>query len=94
VTTTSDAGLVGAPDVQQLAYAIANGRVIFTEDRDFLPSPPQTNISALFIATRTRAASAKSFVGSNSFGKFTNRRKCESGSNSCKADARIHGSRL
>ncbi len=28
--------LVGASDVQQLAYAIANGRVVFTEDRDFL----------------------------------------------------------
>ena len=36
VTTTTDAGLVGASDVQQLAYAIANGRVMFTEDRDFL----------------------------------------------------------
>jgi hypothetical protein len=36
VTTTTDARLVGASDVQQLAYAIANGRVVFTEDRDFL----------------------------------------------------------
>lgn len=28
--------MVGAPDRQQLAYAIANGRVLFTVDRDFL----------------------------------------------------------
>ena len=36
VTTTTDAGLVGASDPQQLAYALAEGRVFFTEDRDFL----------------------------------------------------------
>jgi predicted nuclease of predicted toxin-antitoxin system len=36
VTTTTDAGLLGSTDPQQLAYALAGGRVIFTEDRDFL----------------------------------------------------------
>ena len=36
VTTTTDANLVGAEDVDQLAYALAQGRVIFTEDDDFL----------------------------------------------------------
>jgi predicted nuclease of predicted toxin-antitoxin system len=36
VTTTTDAGLVGASDLQQLAFAVATGRVLFTEDRDFL----------------------------------------------------------
>jgi predicted nuclease of predicted toxin-antitoxin system len=36
VTTTADAGLIGASDLQQLAHAIATGRVIFTEDCDFL----------------------------------------------------------
>jgi predicted nuclease of predicted toxin-antitoxin system len=36
VTTTADAGLLGVTDVQQLAYALAEGRVFFTEDRDFL----------------------------------------------------------
>jgi predicted nuclease of predicted toxin-antitoxin system len=35
-TTTTDAALVGAPDVQQLAFTVAAGRVLFTEDRDFL----------------------------------------------------------
>ena len=36
VTTTNDAGLSGATDPGQLAYANAEGRVIFTEDGDFL----------------------------------------------------------
>ena len=33
---TRDTGLLGASDVQQLAFAVAEGRVLFTEDRDFL----------------------------------------------------------
>jgi predicted nuclease of predicted toxin-antitoxin system len=36
VTTTSDAGLIGADDPQHIAYARAEGRVIFTQDQDFL----------------------------------------------------------
>ena len=36
VTTTHDAGLGGATDPVQLAYANSQGRVIFTEDADFL----------------------------------------------------------
>jgi predicted nuclease of predicted toxin-antitoxin system len=36
VTTTSEAGLLGATDKEQAAYALAEGRVIFTQDRDFL----------------------------------------------------------
>jgi predicted nuclease of predicted toxin-antitoxin system len=32
VTTTTDAGLIGAGDPEQVAYAIADGRVIFSED--------------------------------------------------------------
>lgn len=36
VTTTVDAGLLGADDTEQLAYGTAQGRVIFTEDADFL----------------------------------------------------------
>ncbi len=36
VTTTTEAGLNGATDLQQLAYSLAEGRVLFTEDRDFL----------------------------------------------------------
>ncbi len=36
VTTTPAAGLVHASDEQQVAYAVRLGRVIFTQDRDFL----------------------------------------------------------
>lgn len=36
VTTTPEAGLLGAGDEDQLAYIVAQGRTIFTEDEDFL----------------------------------------------------------
>jgi predicted nuclease of predicted toxin-antitoxin system len=36
VTRTPEAGLLGATDEEQAAYALPLGRVIFTQDRDFL----------------------------------------------------------
>src|SRR5262249_2702918 len=36
VTTTPEAGLRGASDRAQIAYALPSGRVIFTQDRDYL----------------------------------------------------------
>lgn len=36
VTTSLDAGLIAASDEEQLAYAKATARVIFTHDDDFL----------------------------------------------------------
>ena len=36
VTTTSDAGLLGATDEQQLDYAHSTGRMLFTHDPDFI----------------------------------------------------------
>jgi predicted nuclease of predicted toxin-antitoxin system len=36
VTTTPEAGLLGATDEEQAAYALSIGRVIVTQDRDFL----------------------------------------------------------
>jgi uncharacterized protein with PIN domain len=36
VTTTADAGLLEASDEEQLAYAVAQGRVVVTQDTDFL----------------------------------------------------------
>ena len=36
VTTTADAGLLGAGDPDHIAFAVANGRVIFSNDPDFL----------------------------------------------------------
>jgi predicted nuclease of predicted toxin-antitoxin system len=36
VTTTPDASLIGATDPTQIAYAVAHGRVSFSQDHDFL----------------------------------------------------------
>ena len=36
VTTTPEAGLLHRPDEDQLAYAVAQSRVIVTQDTDFL----------------------------------------------------------
>src|SRR5438132_7701547 len=36
VSTTPEAGLRSASDQEQLAYSLAEGRVVFTQDRDFL----------------------------------------------------------
>ena len=36
VTTTTDAGLLGANDAEQIAHGLAEARVIFTEDDDLL----------------------------------------------------------
>lgn len=36
VTTTADAGLAGADDLAQLAFAATSGRVLVTSDADFL----------------------------------------------------------
>jgi predicted nuclease of predicted toxin-antitoxin system len=36
VTTTPEAGLLEATDEMQTAYAVGEGRVIFTQDEDFL----------------------------------------------------------
>jgi hypothetical protein len=36
VTTTSDAGLIGASDELHVAYATREGRAVFTHDKDFV----------------------------------------------------------
>jgi predicted nuclease of predicted toxin-antitoxin system len=36
VTTTPESGLLTATDEEQAAYGVQTGRVIFTQDRDFL----------------------------------------------------------
>jgi predicted nuclease of predicted toxin-antitoxin system len=36
VTTTPEAGLLSASDEEQAAWALSNGRTIFTQDHDFL----------------------------------------------------------
>jgi predicted nuclease of predicted toxin-antitoxin system len=36
ITTTPEAGLLNATDDEQIAFCQAEGRVLFTQDRDFL----------------------------------------------------------
>ena len=36
VSTTHEAGLQGAEDLAHITYALAEGRIIFTQDEDFL----------------------------------------------------------
>ena len=36
VTTTLEARLLGAKDEEHIAYSVATGRVVFTQDQDFL----------------------------------------------------------
>ncbi len=36
VLTVPEAGMLGASDIEHLAFALANDRVIFTQDDDFL----------------------------------------------------------
>jgi len=36
VTTTTEAGLIGASDAEQIVFALGEGRIIFTQDQDFL----------------------------------------------------------
>jgi hypothetical protein len=36
VTTTPEARLLEAPDAAQIAHAVDKGRVLFTQDEDFL----------------------------------------------------------
>ena len=57
VTTTVDAGLLHAHDEQQFAFGIFNGRVIFTQDEDFLrihaTGTPHAGITYCHQKTRT-----------------------------------------
>jgi predicted nuclease of predicted toxin-antitoxin system len=36
LTTTAEVGLLGADDLDHIAFAVADGRVIFSNDSDFL----------------------------------------------------------
>jgi predicted nuclease of predicted toxin-antitoxin system len=55
VTTTTDAGLIGATDAQHLAFASADNRVLFTEDRDFLAmAASQPHLGIAFCDQNTR----------------------------------------
>jgi predicted nuclease of predicted toxin-antitoxin system len=59
VTTTTDAGLISPTDQQQFAYAHAQGRVMCTEDRDFLAmaaTGAAPRVRPIFMVSGCRAA--------------------------------------
>jgi predicted nuclease of predicted toxin-antitoxin system len=57
VTTTRDAGLLRAHDTEHVAYALQSGRVIFTQDEDFLRlhSAGIEHCGIVFSAQQTRS---------------------------------------
>lgn len=57
VTTTTDAGLLSAPDDDHLEFAKRDGRVIVTNDTDFLASAAvdPTHCGIAFYAQRKRS---------------------------------------
>ncbi len=57
VTTTSEAGLLEASDDEQLAYARDQGRVILTEDADFLrmAAAGEESPGIIFVPSRHRS---------------------------------------
>ena len=52
VTTSQEVGLLGASDQDQLAYATGKGRVIFTQDADFLIMAAHTSAHSGITYTR------------------------------------------
>ena len=57
ITTTPDAGLLTASDEEQTAYALAEGRVIFTLDKDFLRMNAREHCASIQSASRQSATS-------------------------------------
>ncbi|PZO57648.1 MAG: hypothetical protein DCF15_06570 [Phormidesmis priestleyi] len=61
VITTSEANMIGASDEEQLAFALSQNRVIFTQDDDFL---------RLHQATEHHAGIVYCYKGSRSTGEI------------------------
>jgi predicted nuclease of predicted toxin-antitoxin system len=57
VRTTAEAGLLRTPDETQLAYAVANNRVVITQDTDFLrlAAASHEHRGLVFFAAQTRS---------------------------------------
>jgi hypothetical protein len=78
VTTTPEAGLLHASDEAQFASAVAQGRIIVTQDADFLhmAAAGQETPGIAFYPSQG------SSVVCSSSGKCTSRKRCETASNS------------
>ena len=62
VTTSTDAGLISASDSQQIAYGLREGRVIFTQDDDFLVIASQTDDHAGVVFVKSGSPSIGEIV--------------------------------
>ena len=93
VTSTAEAGLLHARDEDHLAYGVATGRVIFTQDQDFLSTTWRAwSTGASRSATSGAEASVKSSQICFSFGKHTNRKRWRTASNTFDGEpsTRVH----
>lgn len=54
VVTSAEAALIGAPDADQLAHARATGRVLVTQDSDFLRFQHDPHAGIAYCKQRTR----------------------------------------
>jgi predicted nuclease of predicted toxin-antitoxin system len=54
VLTSVEAGLIGAPDIEQLAHAHASGRVMVTHDDDFLVLQHEPHAGIAYCKQQTR----------------------------------------
>ena len=57
VTTSSEAGFLNTPDARQLAFAIAQNRVMITQDTDFLriAASGQEHSGIVYFAAQSRS---------------------------------------
>jgi hypothetical protein len=76
VTTTPEAGLLHAPDEDQLAFAVSQGRVIISQDTDFLRIGVVGLEDSAHPTQNRNAPSAKSSAVCSSFGRCKRSKKC------------------
>jgi hypothetical protein len=80
VTTTADAGLLGASDEEHVAYAVREARVIFTQDKDFLRMQDAGVPHAGIAYCRQQSRTLGQIMDSGSFGNVLSRTKSADGS--------------
>ncbi len=88
VTTTPEAGLLHAPDEHHLAYAIAQNRVIITQDPDFLriAASGQKHAGIVFYASQSRTI-GQVVRSAHLTGRCTSPKRCATGSNTSDSGA-------
>src|SRR5689334_10312977 len=83
VTTAADAGLLGAEDDAHVAFALSQGRVVFTNDEDFLALHERgTEHAGIAYCHQQGRSTGRLFAASCSFGNISTPRTCETTSSS------------